>query len=96
MSKSKYLQFKHISVGLDSNNRFPWGNEFYKDGKKHRMNTWQSTIHDKFLQDKNVFKHSFLPTHDGHAFYSANNSGEVARIEKSTINYFCGYSRRWF
>eukprot|EP00039_Didymoeca_costata_P010941 m.149474 g.149474 ORF g.149474 m.149474 type:complete len:469 (+) comp15012_c0_seq5:94-1500(+) len=62
--------------GLDSNNRFPWGNEFYKDGKKHRMNTWQSTIHDKFLQDKNVFKHSFLPTHDGHAFYSANNSAE--------------------
>lgn len=28
------------------------------------------------MQDKNVFKHSFLPTDDGHHFFSSKNTAE--------------------
>lgn len=35
---------------------FPWGNNPTPKGE-HRMNTWQSSIEDKFLKDRNVFKH---------------------------------------
>lgn len=38
------------------------------------MNTWQSGIEDRFLENKNVFKHSYLPTQDGHSFFSAQNT----------------------
>ena len=38
------------------------------------MNTWQSGIEDRFLKNKNVFKHSFLPTEDGHNFFSSLNT----------------------
>jgi hypothetical protein len=34
---------------------------------EHRMNTWQSEMH--IPVDANVFKHSFLPIRDGHAYY---------------------------
>lgn len=40
------------------------------------MNTWQSSIEDRFLKDKNVFKHSYLPTRDGHTFFSSPNTAK--------------------
>eukprot|EP00050_Salpingoeca_kvevrii_P007653 m.297581 g.297581 ORF g.297581 m.297581 type:complete len:434 (+) comp13648_c0_seq1:106-1407(+) len=55
---------------------YPWGNKaFPKSG--HRMNVWQS-VHDTDprFATHNVFKHSYLPVHDGHAFYSAENTAE--------------------
>ncbi|EDQ87521.1 uncharacterized protein MONBRDRAFT_33343 [Monosiga brevicollis MX1] len=52
---------------------FPWGNKMQPKGE-FRMNTWQSEM--KIPTDANVFKHSFLPIHDGHAYYSAKNTAE--------------------
>ena len=53
--------------------RFPWGNKINPRGE-HWMNVWQSGIEDQYLQDRNVFKHSFLPTRDGHTFYMSENT----------------------
>ena len=62
-----------------STQKFPWGNEFMVDGK-HNMNVWQSAIHDQFLKDKNVFMHSYLPTRDGHTFFSSKNTGACVSL----------------
>ena len=50
------------------NRLFPWGNKL-RPKDEFRMNTWQSAIEGDIPVDGNVFKHSFLPTRDGHAFY---------------------------
>eukprot|EP00035_Acanthoeca_spectabilis_P025382 m.458202 g.458202 ORF g.458202 m.458202 type:complete len:425 (+) comp21443_c0_seq1:19-1293(+) len=66
-------EWEFAAAGGKKGKKFPWGNSVMPKGK-HRMNVWQSTIEGKFLEEKNVFKHSSLPTRDGHAFYSSPNS----------------------
>lgn len=63
-------EWEFAASGGKQGKNFPWGNKL---GKKHKMNSWQSTIEKKFLQG-NVFKHSYLPIDDGHRFFSAKNS----------------------
>ena len=64
-------EWEFAASGSEKGTRFPWGNEL---GTEHKMNNWQSGIHDKFLKDKNVFMHSYLPTKDGHVFFSSENT----------------------
>eukprot|EP00038_Savillea_parva_P001533 m.104798 g.104798 ORF g.104798 m.104798 type:complete len:427 (-) comp10537_c0_seq3:80-1360(-) len=68
-------EWEFAAQGGKKGKLFPWGNKPLSKGK-HRMNVWQSSIEEKFLKDRNVFKHSDLPTRDGHTFYSAKNSAE--------------------
>jgi len=65
-------EWEFAAAGGKSKKNFPWGNKLPK--KKYKMNTWQSGIEEKFLKDKNVFLHSYLPTSDGHHFFSSQNS----------------------
>lgn len=68
-------------------NRFPWGNKPLPKGK-HFMNVWQSGIEEQFLKDRNVFKHSFLPTRDGHTFYMSENTKEDGFETTAPVNSF--------
>ena len=72
-------EWEFAAQGGKKGKLFPWGNKPLSKGK-HRMNVWQSSIEEKFLKDRNVFKHSDLPTRDGHTFYSAKNSGTRMKV----------------
>lgn len=67
--------------------RFPWGNKAMPRGQ-HYMNVWQSGIEEQFLKDRNVFKHSFLPTRDGHTFYLSPNTAEDGFKNTAPVDSF--------
>jgi len=68
-------EWEFAAAGGKKGRKFPWGNKFlYKGG--FNANTWQTEIPDKHMQDKNVFQHSFMPTDDGHHFFSSKNTAE--------------------
>ena len=60
-------EWEFAASGGLQNRTFPWGNKMTPGGR-HRMNTWQTSL--DLPQDTNAFRHSFLPIHDAHAFYS--------------------------
>jgi len=68
-------EWEFAAAGGKRGRKFPWGNKFLFKGN-YNANTWQTEIPDKHMQDKNVFKHSFLPTDDGHHFFSSKNTAE--------------------
>jgi hypothetical protein len=82
-------EWEYAAAGGKKGKKFPWGNKALPKGK-HQMNVWQSTIEDKFLKNRNVFKHSSLPTEDGHHFYSSKNSG-ACRHKRSVL--YCPTAR---
>lgn len=47
-------------LSADRNADVIYSNKLMPKGK-HYMNIWQSTIHEQFLKDKNVFKHRYRP-----------------------------------
>lgn len=77
-------QWEFAASGGKQGKHFPWGNKL---GKKFKMNSWQSSIEERFLQG-NVFKHSYLPLDDGHAFFSAKNSARDGYELTAPVNEY--------
>eukprot|EP00055_Hartaetosiga_balthica_P003427 m.7729 g.7729 ORF g.7729 m.7729 type:complete len:414 (+) comp2900_c0_seq1:34-1275(+) len=78
-------EWEYAASGGLKNRMFPWGNKFMP-GDEHAMNTWQSAM--EIPVDRNVFKHSFLPTHEGHAFYMAENTAEDGYKLTAPVNAY--------